>query len=261
MLQDTLLKSFPGEISSISIDPADANRITVTLGGTGNEHIYYSSNATSAHPAFASKKGNLPAGLPVYASLIPLNNSNQVIIGTQYGIYSTENINTANPVWSKSENGIGSMVTVYMLSQQQNHLEWRRTVTYDHGNALVQVYPGVYNYGQIYAATHGRGIFTSKSYMSIEDKKISKSTQLSQMKLYPNPVNDKVTFEFSLNKPSTIKVNVFDITGRMVKYYDLGIQNAGNNKSSLNLSELSAGTYILQLQTKEGSFSKKFIKR
>ena len=97
--------------------------------------------------------------------------------------------------------------------------------------------------------------------MSIEDKKISKSTQLSQMKLYPNPVNDKVTFEFSLNKPSTIKVNVFDITGRMVKYYDLGIQNAGNNKSNLNLSELSAGTYILQLQTKEGSFSKKFIKR
>ena len=261
VLQDTLLKSFPGEISSISIDPADANRITVTLGGTGNEHVYYSSNATSAHPTFASKKGNLPAGLPVYASLIPLNNSNQVIIGTQYGIYSTENINTANPVWSKSEDGISGMVTVYMLSQQQNHLDWRRTVIYDHGNAIVQVYPGVYNYGQIYAATHGRGIFTSKSYMSIEDKKISKSTQLSRMKLYPNPVRNKVTFEFSLNKPSSIKVNVFDITGRMVKYYDLGVQNAGNNKSNINLSELSAGTYILQLQTKEGSFSKKFIKR
>ncbi len=260
-LQDTLIKDFSGIISSISIDPADANRIIVTLSGTGNNQVYYSSNATSANPTFAIKKGNLPANLPVYASLIPLNNSTQAIIGTQYGIYTTDNILSPNPTWSKSDNGIGGMVTVYMLYQQQNALAWRKTVKYDNGAPLVQIYPGVYNTGQIYAATHGRGFFTSKSYMSIKEKSISKASQLSNIKLYPNPVIDIANFEYKLKKSSRVTVNIFDISGRMINSIDYGTQASGEQKSEINLSELSSGAYFLQLQTEEGTSIKKFIKR
>lgn len=260
-LQDTLINNFSGIISSISIDPEDANRVMVTLSGTGNNQVYYSSNATSMNPAFAIKKGNLPANLPVYASLIPLNNSTQAIIGTQYGIYTTDNILSPNPTWSKSDNGIGGMITVYMLYQQQNTLAWRKTVTYDQGAALVQVFPGVYNTGQIYAATHGRGFFTSKSYMSIKEKSIAKTSQLSSIKFYPNPVIDNASFEYTLNKPSKVTVNIFDIGGKLINSVSYGTQLSGKQKSEINLSELPSGAYFLQLQTIEGTSIKKFIKQ
>jgi hypothetical protein len=260
-LQDTLIKDFSGIISSISIDPSDANRIIVTLSGTGNDQVYYSSNATSSNPTFAVKKGNLPANLPVYASVIPLNNSTQAIIGTQYGIYTTDNILSPNPTWSKSDDGIGGMITVYMLYQQQNTLAWRKTIKYDNGAPLVQIYPGVYNTGQIYAATHGRGFFTSKSYMSIKEKSISKATQLSTIKFYPNPVIDIANFEYTLNKASKVTVNIFDISGRLLNSVSYGTQISGKHKSEINLNDLPSGAYFLQLQTEEGTSIKKFIKR
>ncbi len=261
VIQDTLIQNFAGIISSISIDPSDANRVIVTLSGTGNNQIYYSSNATSANPTFAIKKGNLPANLPVYASLIPMNNSTHAIIGTQYGIYTTDNIISPNPTWTKSDNGIGDMVTVYMLYQQQNTLAWRKTITYDQGSALVQIYPGVYNTGQIYVATHGRGFFTSKSYMSVEEKSISKIAQISTIKLYPNPTSDITYFEYTLSNTSKVLVNLFDISGKMIRSIDLGTLNAGEHKSEINVNDLSSGAYFLQLQTDNGTSIKKFIKR
>jgi photosystem II stability/assembly factor-like uncharacterized protein len=258
LIQDTLIKNFSAIISSISIDPSDANRVIVTLSGTGNEHVYYSSNATSANPTFATKRGNLPTSLPVYASLIPVNQSTQVVIGTEYGMYATSNILAATPVWEAVNTGVDPFVPVYMLSQQQNNFSWRQTITLDNGNPIVSVYPGVYNYGQIYAATHGRGIFTAKNYLSIADKKQSKFTQLSNLQLFPNPVSDRATLEFVLGSTQNAKVKVFDMNGRLIRTFDLGLL-AGEQKIELDLSDLSNGVYIMNLQTAEKSISRKFI--
>ncbi len=260
IIQDTLIKPFSGIISSISIDPSDANRVIVTLSGTGNNQVYYSSNATSSNPVFAAKKGDLTANLPVYASLIPLNNSQHCIIGTEYGIFTTDNIMSPAPVWTKANNGIDEMTAVYMLHQQQNSLAWRQTVTFDNGNPLVQVFPGVYNKGFIYAATHGRGLFSSNTYVSIEQRPTEKQTQLSNVKLYPNPVIDIAIFEYTVTNNSKVIVNIYDITGKMVVVYNLGTKS-GAQKSEINMSDLSAGTYIMQLQTEGQSLTKKFIKR
>jgi hypothetical protein len=232
--------------------------VIVTLSGTGNEHVYYSSNATSANPTFATKRGNLPTSLPVYASLIPVNQSTQVVIGTEYGMYATSNILAATPVWEAVNTGVDPFVPVYMLSQQQNNFSWRQTITLDNGNPIVSVYPGVYNYGQIYAATHGRGIFTAKNYLSIADKKQSKFTQLSNLQLFPNPVSDRATLEFVLGSTQNAKVKVFDMNGRLIRTFDLGLL-AGEQKIELDLSDLSNGVYIMNLQTAEKSISRKFI--
>jgi len=261
IVQDDLVNDFNGEISSISIDPEDANRVIITLGGTGNNQVYYSENATSATPTFDVKKGNLISNLPVYASLIPLHNSQQVIIGTEYGMFRTDNITASSPNWVKVNNGFNEAIPVYMIAQQQFRLPWRKTTVFDDGNPITQVYPGVYNEGQIYIATHGRGVFTSKSYVSIEDKKSSKVSSLSDMKLYPNPVEDIANFDYKLANSSEVIVNIFDISGRMLRSENLGSMNVGEHKSSINLGDLSRGTYILQIRTENSNLTKKFIKR
>jgi len=264
VIVDDVIKNFSGAmtfVTSISIDPEDANRIVVTVGGTGVQQIYYSDNATSASPTFTTKRGNLPANLPVYASLIPVQHSQQTIIGTEYGLYATENITASNPVWSQVNDGFDAYAPVYMIAQQQNKLYWRKTVTYDNGNPIVQVYPGVYNYGQIYLATHGRGVFTSKNYVGIDEIKDNKVVKLSDVNLYPNPVIDQASFNYKLDRNSTVIVNVFDINGRMVNTYNLGSKLKGNNTDKINLSELAKGMYIMQINAGTTSLTKKFIKR
>ncbi|MDP4266526.1 MAG: hypothetical protein Q8880_03745, partial [Bacteroidota bacterium] len=69
-------------ITSISLDPSDPNNMIVTLGNYGNaNHIYLSNNVMSDNPTFTLKQGDLPA-MPVYASLIEMNDSKKVFIGT-----------------------------------------------------------------------------------------------------------------------------------------------------------------------------------
>ena len=73
-------------------------------------------------------------------------------MGTEFGIYSTDNITVSSPQWSADNEGLGN-VPVYMLTQQD---------FYNQGSP---------NYGVIYAATHGRGIFANYKYrmVSIDD--------------------------------------------------------------------------------------------
>jgi len=261
---DDVIKNFGGGatfISSISIDPEDANRIVVTVSGTGVQQIYYSDNATSATPTFTTKRGNLPANLPVYASLIPVQHSQQTIIGTEYGLYATEDITATNPVWAQVNDGFDAYAPVYMIVQQQNRLYWRKTVTYDNGSPIVQVYPGVYNYGQIYLATHGRGVFTSKTYVGIDEIKDHKVVTLSDVNLYPNPIIDHANFDYKLDQSSIVIVNVFDINGRMINTYNLGNKVKGNHTDNINLTDLAKGMYIMQINAGSTTLTKKFIKR
>ena len=248
-------------ISSIVIDPADANRVGVTLGGfsSGYKHVYYSTNATAASPNFISKAGNLPSTLPVYAGVIPVNNSKQMIVGTEYGMMMTDDITAANPNWYSVNDGIDEKVPVFMLDQQRDRLPWRQLVTYDNGVPIYTIYPGIYNYGMIYAATHGRGIFKSTQYVGMPEQPITDRVETTSLKLYPNPVQDYATIEFKLNKVSNVNIRIFDLNGRMVKELNFNQRPAGMLKERINLNELSTGAYFMQMQAGNQKTINKFI--
>jgi len=135
--KDTL-NNFGRFITSISVDPSDANRIIVTLGNYGNysSWIYYSNDALSSTPSFNSKQGDLP-DLPVYASLIEMNNSNTVIIGTDYGIFATNNILAPSPSWTSEYNGMDT-VPVFMIRQQTSKNPGAISMSVD-GNDTIQI--------------------------------------------------------------------------------------------------------------------------
>ncbi|MCK5846871.1 MAG: T9SS type A sorting domain-containing protein [Bacteroidales bacterium] len=259
VIEDVIIKNFSGMISSVSIDPDNSANIVVTIGGTSSNSIYYSSNATSSSPTFSSAKGNLPSNTPVYSSLIPLNNPNYCIIGTEFGIFTTNNITSSSPTWTKENTGFESMAPVYQIIQQQNSLAWKKTVTLDQGIPLVQIYPGVYNHAQIYAATHGRGFFTCKNFMSIEDEPSDNKKYISDIKLYPNPVVDNATVEYLLTNKADVTITIFDINGRLLSETNLG-SKSGQQSTKVNTSNLTPGLYILQLRAGTDVTTSKFIK-
>lgn len=232
-------------ITSIAIDPSDANNVVVTLGNYGSTtYIYHSTNATDVTPTFTEKQGNLPK-MPVYASLIPLNNPNTVILGTEYGVYATTNISASGVQWVDENNGMAN-VPVYMIKQQTLQ------------------FPNVTNYGTIYIGTHGRGIYECTKFTSINENSFNSELN-NQFKpltvsLYPNPVNENATIKFNLSKTDDVKINVYNIQGRLISTFSLSNMAAGNHSYSFDCKNISKGTYIVNIVSGTESATAKFVK-
>lgn len=72
----------------------------------------------------------------------------------------------------------------------------------------------------------------------------------NQISIYPNPVADL------LNIKSNLKVehiDIYDTSGRKVK--------SSSNENQINVRNLLPGTYVINIETKDGKVSKKFIKK
>lgn len=75
--------------------------------------------------------------------------------------------------------------------------------------------------------------------------------------LYPNVVNDVVT----ITNPKRMvmqQAQIFDIYGKSIKIIDL--YNINTDKA-IDVSALSAGNYVVKLQTESGNVIKRFIKK
>lgn len=70
--------------------------------------------------------------------------------------------------------------------------------------------------------------------------------------IYPNPVTNKLTIS-GINDVN--RIEIFDISGRVVKSVEVA-----SEKVSMNLSDLQSGVYIISLHNKKGIQTAKFIK-
>ena len=76
-----------------------------------------------------------------------------------------------------------------------------------------------------------------------------KITELKQN--YPNPFNPSTNIPVSISKFQKVKVDVYDITGRLVKSVFNGSLPTGNHTLSVNLEDLASGVYMYRLQTND----------
>jgi hypothetical protein len=120
---------FVGTVSDVEFG-ASNNEIFVTFSNYGVTSIWFSSDAGVT---WQNKEGNFP-DIPVKCILQnPLLPATEVIIGTELGVWYTNNFNTASPIWRQSYNG--------MRNVKVTDLDLRNDNT-------------------VFAATYGRGIFS-----------------------------------------------------------------------------------------------------
>ncbi|MBN8571767.1 MAG: T9SS type A sorting domain-containing protein [Ignavibacteria bacterium] len=76
---------------------------------------------------------------------------------------------------------------------------------------------------------------------------------------YPNPFNPTTKIKFDLPKNSSVKINIFDITGKMINEIINMNLNAGSYETEYNGANLSSGIYYYRIEA--GSFveTKKMI--
>lgn len=247
-------------ITSVYVDPQNVNNVIITLGNYGNsDYVYLSTNAIDQYPTFTSIQGDPDNGglpqIPVYSSIIEMENSNLAIIGTEKGIYVSNNIFDASPTWEKQSNNILE-TPVFMIKQQ---------ITFTDGvpdpiTGLFDIYPPVLNFGYIYGATYGRGVFVDNSYhiVGIDDDKFDNNNE-TEISLYPNPVIDQITVSFELTKSANTLINIYDLTGKLVKTTGLQHEPTGTVNYRIDVKDLNNGTYILHLIAGEKQTSTKFI--
>ena len=249
-------------ITSISVDPTNSNNVIITVGNYGNDnYVFYSKNALSQHPDFMSRQGNLPH-MPVYSSLIEMTNSEVALVGTEHGVFMTENIGSDNPVWNKMQDVMNS-VPVFQLSQQIVNQPYL-TVKLVNGNEITYVvYPGTNNFGSIYAATYGRGLFLNNYFnrVGVDEIIVNETTSsIQNLKLYPNPVTigKQVTIEMQASKNCHANLILYDLAGKVIFNREAYFQE-GKNSFKIGTGNLVNGTYILQTVIGKETYSNKFI--
>jgi len=226
----------------------------ITLGNYGNtDYIYYSSNAAITVQEtgnFVDITGNLPQA-PVYTALIHYNSSLTAFVGTEYGIYSTDNI-LDNPVsWTDETPEAMGNVPVYDLFQQvwENSHYW-----------------GTYNHGYLYAATNGRGIWVSDDLKGPAPDAIDEnftdnnSNESNRLHIYPNPVQDKAYIEFDLPANGDVRINIYSLSGQIIDSRILKNQIAGNVKANIQINDCEKGTYIVKINSGNYSAVGKLLK-
>ncbi|MFH0896106.1 MAG: T9SS type A sorting domain-containing protein, partial [Bacteroidota bacterium] len=242
-------------ITSIFIDIHDGNKMLVTLGNYGStNYIYYTTNAldTINPVAFTSKQGNLPAN-PVYCSLIEMDNSNMVLVGTDLGLYATTDITASSPVWT-DESGTVGHVPVFALNQMNNAINSPTEIKYKGYNY------DIYNLGSIIMATQGRGAFRSNSFVGINQPHANNSSANSDMLLvFPNPAKDNASVSITLKKSSDVILTVYDLQGKRVAGETFNNRQVGNHKLAINVGGLQSGNYLVVMNAEGTTRSGKLM--
>lgn len=81
----------------------------------------------------------------------------------------------------------------------------------------------------------------------------------NRLNIYPNPVTDAVSIQLPFSTAGKTAVLVFDYTGKQVMKREILFNN--NQPSALQLKELAAGVYFLQLYLKDELYIGKIIKK
>ena len=81
---------------------------------------------------------------------------------------------------------------------------------------------------------------------------------------YPNPFNPSTTIQYSIPQNGEVRINIFDVQGRLVRSFDNAIKQSGNHSlvwDSRNNSgnTVSSGTYFCQVLFNNNSLVKKLL--
>lgn len=218
--------SFVGSISDVEYG-ASNNEIFVTMHNYNVVSIWYSKDGGAT---WMNKEGNFP-DIPVKAIMrnpLKVDGSGfatEVIIGTELGVWYSNNFDSATPTWNQSYNGMSNVKVMDLDLRNDN---------------------------TVFAATYGRGIFSglfTATTLSADDNTLAKG-----INIYPNPANDVLNISIA-NFTGNLTVEIFDINGRKVS------SDEGDfiNQRSINLSTYQAGVYIVKLTGENLNYSEKIV--
>lgn len=81
---------------------------------------------------------------------------------------------------------------------------------------------------------------------------------IEDMKVYPNPAKDNLFVTFNMPESGSMALKLMDMTGKVV-LVDAFEATVGENSHTVNVSNLKAGMYLLQMETPTGKMIQKVL--
>jgi len=222
-------------ISSIDVDPSNANNILVTLSNYGIASVWQSTDAGSTWASLDQNGANLP-DMPVrwgmYApqgAQLSGTTGGGIILGTELGVWTASTINGTATAWISNNTGMATVRT--------DMIKYRAANT------------------SLVAATHGRGLFTSTLtgvVTSVSNNVITKdfikyiSANASQLLITRGGLN-----------VLRMTVLIYDASGKLIYRKEHPYQDI-----YIPMTAWSKGAYVLNIRgNKNENFVQQFIKR
>jgi photosystem II stability/assembly factor-like uncharacterized protein len=229
-IKTTLIGTFSGQtVTGIGVDNNDGSHIVVTLGNYGtSNHVQMSNNAndTSATPTFYNISGNLNTyNFPVYDAEIDMTDPARVVLATEVGVWSCDNVNTSPIQWTEQNTGL-DRVPCFMLRQDTFNRVGKGPI--------------------FYVASHGRGFFKSEDLfrVGIDQADITPAVSTS-VSIFPNPARELANISFNLPHSSEVNIEIYDLQGKQIESFHYGQQSQGSHVYQLNTQAYKPGSYII----------------
>ncbi len=210
------LTGFSGNINSIAIHPQNPKKIAIAT--TNAQKVYLSNDGGSTWTPFKKNLPDFAANALVWQD----GTLEGLYLGMNYGVFYIDNT----------------------LSS------WQPFVT-NLPNVIINELEINYAESKIYAATYGRGLWSSPLYNVTPS-----STQdliKTKVSLYPNPAVEMVLIDSEVDMDNT-DIEVYDNIGQIV----IKMVNQKFKNISINVSTLPSGSYHIRLNNKQGQLTEKF---
>lgn len=211
----------PGTVSDIRFG-ANENQILVTLSNYNVTSVFYSADGGQT---WQNKEGNLP-DMPVRAIFMNPDDNNEVLLGTEAGVWATTNFSSAIPTWAQYSNGIGNV--------KISGFDYRPTTK------------------TLLVSTYGRGVWTNQNVTtSLSTNEVP--TNKERIAIYPNPTRGNVSIRFDAKKHPELLVTVFDTAGRIVftkqnvqpdQEFNTGLKNGNYVLKATSKGELVYSSFL-----------------
>ncbi len=212
-------------INSIKVSHTNPNTVYISMSDINSKpRVWKLNNAESLTPTWINISGNLPVSLPVNCVEVNPQDSNTIVAGTDFGLYTTSDggIN-----WSK-EMAVPNVPVHKIESHPKN--------------------------GVIYIFTHGRGVFKSQFENFIPNVSIVKYA-IKPKVTFNNPVENNLNLTIDTQNESVdFTLKLYNSAGKMV------YGNIVESKSYLDVSHLAKGIYSMHLTTGNDFYYYKILK-
>ena len=82
-----------------------------------------------------------------------------------------------------------------------------------------------------------------------------------ELKIYPNPIKDKITVELNLAKDAKVNVQLISKDGKVILNADKGTLKQGAQQLSFNINNLASGSYFVRIKAGDKYYTQTIIKQ
>ena len=216
--------AFPSIVTGLAVHPTNNDIVLATYANYGTQSIFITTDATSNNPTWTLVERNLSAHSIRSAAITEEDGETLYFVGTARGLYSSSDPTAEN---------------------------WVREAPDQIGFALVSSLDYRHSDNHLLIGTFGNGMYEAVLSPSLGINDFDDIT--NSITVYPNPVESDLNIKVSGDN-ANLSFRVLNLLGQQAA-------NGKLNNNSIDVSNLKAGMYILELRGSTTKGVKRFIKK